>query len=232
MSSRIYFQPELSVVVPVYCSENILPELAFRMVGVMAEREIGYEVILSDDHSADRSWQVIQTIVKQYPHFKGIRSALNAGLAYNALKGMACARGKYIVTIDDDLEYDPADILKLYDHLLETGADVVFGLAPEKYQLQGKSPTRAHWRNKVLNFLWNKPVTDSFKILRREVVFDQDIFQPKIPFEAFLKQNRRSIRVGYKAVSYQKRFAGISNYTWRKKLQLFWQMSVAFWWRK
>jgi polyisoprenyl-phosphate glycosyltransferase len=221
--------PKVSIVVPVYNSSQILPVLASRIKSAMKQDAIDYEVIFCEDCGPDDSWDVIQDLCSNNSNFKGNKNQQNLGLPFNALRGMSIAEGDFIVTIDDDLEYDPSDIPRLLQHIEENDFDVVFGLAPEKYRSQGKSTSLALFRNRILNFLWNKPITDSFKIVRRDVLFAEAHFLPQAPFEGYLKQHIPREKIGYLRVSFQERYSGVSNYTFYKKLRLFWQMSRSFW---
>lgn len=217
--------PDISIVVPVFNSEKIIPELVKRIYQTMNKARIAFEVVMVNDASTDNSAKVLDVYQSQYENFKVIHNLKNLGQAFTSIKGIANTQGEYIVTIDDDLEYEPSDILKLYDTIKTENCDVVFGLAPDKYKKQGKSPYIAKLRNKVLNFIWDKPVTDSFKIFKRSFVFEENAFLLAVPFEVFLKRNRKAIQIEYIKVNFNKRFAGQSNYTIIKKLRLFFEMN-------
>lgn len=222
-------QPEISIVVPVYCSAAILPELARRIRASFDDSGLHYEVIFADDRSNDNSWEVIQALCRNDDRFSGFRNDQNLGQPYNSLKGISLAKGRFIATIDDDLEYEPSDILLLYKHIVQSEHDVVFGLPAEKYSKKGKSPAIVNARNRVLNYIWNKPVTDSFKIFRREVVFsDEGIFLPRVHFEGYIRDHVARDKIGYVSVSFNERFAGQSNYTLMRKLRMFFQMDKGF----
>jgi undecaprenyl-phosphate 4-deoxy-4-formamido-L-arabinose transferase len=217
--------PEVSIVVPVFNSELTLPVLIKRVEDAFSIKQISFEVILVDDCSSDNSWSTIETLQKNLDFIIGIRNEKNIGQAYTSIKGISMAKGKFISTIDDDLEYNPEEIINLYHTILETDVDLVFGIAPNKYQLQGKNPYFAKLRNKILNFIWRKPLTDSFKIFKRTLVFDHDNSLLEVPFEVYLKRKIKEIRIMYHEVGYNKRFHGKSNYTIWKKLRLFIEMS-------
>ena len=216
---------EVYIVVPVFNSEFILPLLIKRLKEAFSKSSFGYELILVDDQSSDHSWRIIQEYQEKFDFVKGIQNAQNLGQAYTTLKGISKASGQYIATIDDDLEYNPEEIMDLYHVLLLKNVDLVFGVAPQKYQLQGKNPYFAKLRNKMLNFIWNKPLTDSFKIFKRSLVFKDGKNILKVPFEVFLKKNVDTISIEYHDVGYNKRFYGKSNYTLWKKIRLFLEMS-------
>lgn len=221
------FKPIISVVVPVYKSAGILPELVKRIS--QALETMDHEIILSDDCSPDASWQIIKNLARDFSNVHGIRLGKNAGQFMSTLAGISRARGRYIVTIDDDLEYNPEDILKLYYKLCSGDYYLVFGLAPEKYRMQHKNPLIAGIRNRFINFVWKKFLTDSFRIFHRNTMFDQDgKFAPKVHFEAFVNHYLSADRVAYEEVSYHRRYEGSSNHSLGGKLMIFLKYSVEY----
>jgi len=221
-------QIEISIVVPVYNSAHTLVEFVSRVQQAMNANGLSYELILTDDHSNDESWSVIRAICGDKSNVIGLHLARNYGQWAACLAGMGRASGKYIVTIDDDLEYQPADIPVLYSNIKEGGYDVVFGMNEKKYVMQEKSRIVAVWRNRWLDWIWNKIPTDSFKILKRELVYEGEKFIPTVSLEAFIAHKKPSVKVGYSEVSFNKRFAGQSNHTLLKKMGLFMQFSAQF----
>lgn len=122
----------LSVVIPVYRSAVILPELAKRLGVVLSEIATEYEVLFVDDSSPDDSWKVICQLAQQYPWIRAIRLMRNYGQHNALLCGIRVARYGIIVTMDDDLQHPPEEIPKLLA-ALESGYDVVYG-TPEHEQ--------------------------------------------------------------------------------------------------
>jgi undecaprenyl-phosphate 4-deoxy-4-formamido-L-arabinose transferase len=120
----------LSVVVPVYNSEDSLPLLLERLEPVLTARSRTFEVVLVNDGSRDRSWDVICQLTRRYPWVRGISLMRNYGQHNALLCGIRAARNEVIVTLDDDLQNPPEEIPKLLDKLAE-GYDVVYG-APQQ----------------------------------------------------------------------------------------------------
>ena len=92
----------LSVVIPVYRSELILPELAHRRESVLSTITPHYEVVLVDDSSPDRSWDVICQLAQQYPRIRAISLMRNYGQHNALLCGIRAAQYGVIITMDDD----------------------------------------------------------------------------------------------------------------------------------
>ena len=217
--------PDISIVVPVFNSEKIILELVKRIRQAMSQEQLSYELILINDASTDGSKQVLDVVVKEDKNVIVSHNEKNLGQAYTSIKGIGLSHGNYIVTIDDDLEYEPADIMKLYQEIQSKNYEVIFGIAPNKYNLQGKSTRFAFLRNKILNFLWRKPVTDSFKIFKRSLAFNENEYLIQEPFEKFMTKTVQRSSIAYVEVGFNERYWGKSNYTLVKKFKLFLDMS-------
>ncbi|HXF86174.1 MAG TPA: glycosyltransferase family 2 protein [Anaerolineales bacterium] len=120
----------LSVVVPVYRGEGYIPPLIEQFARVLPSLAEQYEVILVNDGSPDRSWQLIQNAARQYEWVRGISLMRNYGQHNATLCGVREARYEIIVTMDQDLQHPPEEIAVLLAKL-EEGYDVVYG-APKK----------------------------------------------------------------------------------------------------
>ena len=130
--------PSISVVIPVYNSATILPELIARLQPVLARLTTTYEVVLVNDCSQDASWTVIELAIEKHPFIRGINLMRNYGQHNALLAGIRAARFDVVVTMDDDLQNPPEEVPKLLD-LLAQGHDVVYG-TPDREQ-------HGFWRN-------------------------------------------------------------------------------------
>lgn len=115
-----------SVVVPVYNSEATLPLLVERLRAVLATVAEAYELILVDDASRDKSWEVISRLSSAHSWVRGVQLARNYGQHNALLCGIREARYAVIVTMDDDLQNPPEEIPALLARI-EAGDDVVYG---------------------------------------------------------------------------------------------------------
>lgn len=116
----------LSIVVPVYNSENSLPLLVERVAAVLAVAECSAEVILVNDGSYDGSWDAIRRLAAAHSWVRGINLMRNCGQHNALLCGIRAARFEVVITIDDDLQNPPEEIPRLLQRL-EDGFDVVYG---------------------------------------------------------------------------------------------------------
>ncbi len=119
-------QPDLSIVVPVYEEEESLPELASALRGMCEQAGYSFEVWLVDDGSRDDSWRIIRELHAQDARFAGIRFRRNYGKSAALAVGFERARGRFVVTMDADLQDDPAEVPALVNMLME-GYDLVSG---------------------------------------------------------------------------------------------------------
>lgn len=130
-----------SVVIPVYNSQNSLNELFQRLKKTFEsfESETTYEVIFVDDFSKDESWGVLKSLKKEHPeHLKIIRLAKNYGQHNAIFCGFRNSTGERIITIDDDLQQAPEDIVLLVNRMDDTDADLVYGVGGNKHSVSRK----------------------------------------------------------------------------------------------
>jgi undecaprenyl-phosphate 4-deoxy-4-formamido-L-arabinose transferase len=120
----------ISVVVPVYRSEPILPELVQRLGNALVRLTSSYELILVNDSSPDRSWDVICKLADRNPWIHPMNLMRNYGQHNALLCGIRASQYDVIVTVDDDLQHPPEEIHKLLAKLAQ-GFDVVYG-TPER----------------------------------------------------------------------------------------------------
>lgn len=117
----------ISVLIPVYNSEQTLGELTSRLAEVLPCCADHYEIIYIEDGSQDQSWEIISRLADKHPWVHGIRLNRNYGQHNALLCGIRDAKYEVIVTLDDDLQNPPEDIPRLLKEL-DRGYDVVYGI--------------------------------------------------------------------------------------------------------
>lgn len=124
---------ELSIVIPVYRSEKILPALVEQIDDALktAAQIRDYEVILVNDGSPDGSWQVIEKLCGRYRQVKGIDLRKNTGQHNAIMAGLNHATGRVVVMMDDDLQHSPKNIRDLHAKINE-GYDVCYAKFKER----------------------------------------------------------------------------------------------------
>ena len=132
MEIAVTTKPTISVVIPVYGSQQTLAELMDRLQAVLEDASRSWEVILVNDGSRDQSWSVIQELADRHSAVRGLDLMRNYGQHNALLAGIRAARNEVIVTLDDDLQHPPEEIPQLLAKLDE-GYDVVYG-TPQQEQ--------------------------------------------------------------------------------------------------
>ena len=133
----------LSIVVPLFNEEESLPELCEWIVRVVSEKNFTYEVIMIDDGSTDKSWQVIEKIAQQNNNFKGIKFQRNYGKSAALNEGFKAAQGNVVITMDADMQDSPDEIPELYKMIVDEDFDVVSGWKQKRHDPLTKTiPTK------------------------------------------------------------------------------------------
>jgi undecaprenyl-phosphate 4-deoxy-4-formamido-L-arabinose transferase len=120
---------DISVVVPVYNSEGTLNELFERVKQTCTTYQWSFEVVFVDDRSRDKSWAVLKQLKLQYPEYiTAVKLAKNSGQHSALMCGFNYISGNWVVTIDDDLQNPPEDIVNLVTCQRDTRADIIYGI--------------------------------------------------------------------------------------------------------
>ncbi|MBR2765961.1 MAG: glycosyltransferase family 2 protein [Blautia sp.] len=114
----------LSVVIPAYNEEAMLPRTVSALTSILESAEIGFELVFVDDGSRDRTWERIQEAAQADPRIHGIRFSRNFGKESAIFAGLAGARGDCAAVMDCDLQHPPATLIEMY-RLWEQGYEVV-----------------------------------------------------------------------------------------------------------
>ena len=131
---------EISVVIPLLNEEHTLVELAGKIADSLQGRD--FEIIFVDDGSMDRSWEILSKLSRDYSFVKAIRFRRNYGKSDALQAGFTAARGRYVVSMDADLQDDPYEIPGLIE-LLEQGNDMVSGWKKKRFDPISKTvPSR------------------------------------------------------------------------------------------
>ena len=134
---------KISVIIPVYNSEVSLANLIDRLIPVLKAHSIQFEIILVNDGSKDKSWEVASDLCSRYAFISAINLMRNYGQHNALLCGIRKATHEIIVTIDDDMQHPPEEIPKLILPL-QNGYDVVYGCPREE--------THGLWRDIASKF--------------------------------------------------------------------------------
>ena len=163
---------DLSVAVALYNEEESVPPLCKALDAVLSKLGRSYEVVLVDDGSTDGTWAALQAAAAAYPGLRLVRFRRNFGQTAALAAGFDFARGKVVVTMDGDLQNDPADIPAMLEKLETEGADVVSGWRKDRKDSKIRTLPSQIFNNFIQSYL-KLPIHDngcSLKAYRREVV--------------------------------------------------------------
>jgi glycosyltransferase involved in cell wall biosynthesis len=217
---------KISIVIPVYASEAILPDLVVSVDQVMTENNYDYELILVCDASPDNSWSEIKRLKTKFPTIKGILLRNNSGQHNAVLAGLAEAKNSIVVTMDDDLQHDPRDIPKLIEALVPE-TDVVYGAFRNRnHPIWKKAGSK--FNNGVATFVLGKPqelYLSPFRVIRQEIVLELLEFKgPFVYIDGLILAMTNSIKSV--EVAHYSRKTGKSHYGFSKSIKLWLEMTT------
>lgn len=217
---------DISIVIPVYNSENNLLELNNQIKKELVN--INYEIILVNDQSKDNSWNVIKNLTDEYKNIIGINLRKNSGQDNAIFAGINYANGEYIVIMDDDLQHSPSDIIKLYEEI-KKGYDVCYANFDKKKQ--------ALWKNigscingKMAEIIIDKPQNiylSPFKIIKKDIIDEVKLTNYLYPYIDGIIFSITNNITQIDAKHYD-RFSGVSNYTLLESIKVFMKLATGF----
>jgi polyisoprenyl-phosphate glycosyltransferase len=212
--------PTLSLVLPIYNEEEVIPELHARLQSFLTELALDAEVVFVNDGSRDRSMELLRSVSAGEPRYRILSFSRNFGHQSAITAGLDYARGKAVVVLDADLQDPPAVILEMVAKWRE-GFDVVYGKRRSREGETFLKLLTAKWFYRLFAAMIPIEVpldTGDFRLMSRRVVIAL----------RELKETHRFVRglvawVGFKqtAVLYDRpgRFAGETKYPLRKMLR-------------
>jgi glycosyltransferase involved in cell wall biosynthesis len=201
----------LSIIIPVYNEVESLSELHNELNAILSSFE-NYEIIFVDDGSSDGSIDILNNLAKFDAHTKVIQFYRNYGKAAALAEGFKLAEGKYVVTMDADLQDDPAEIPNLIKKLKE-GFDLVSGWKKNRHD-----PWSKRFPSKLANFVTRMmtgvkihDMNCGLKIFRQAVVKALDIYGGRHRYIPALA-GQKKFKVSEIVVNHRQRKFGVTKY--------------------
>lgn len=226
----------LTIVVPVYRGAATVALLVEALAALRPEG--GMEVILVNDGSPDNSGEICRAIADAPPTIHGtdqtlpvvyIEHARNYGEHNAVMTGLRRARGRFVITMDDDLQNPPEEVTKLYDHARLGNWDVVY----TRYASKKHAPWRnlgSQFANKVADWLLDKPkglYLSSFRCMSALVVRSVTRYRGPYPYIDGLIMEVTQ-RIDSIEVRHLPRAEGRSNYTVKRLVRLWLNLATSF----
>jgi len=228
-------QPEISLVIPCYNEQDNLRALITAIRAAVDPLKLPYEVVITDDCSKDKSWEILKELAAADPRIRPQRFAFNCGESAASWAGMKAARGRCIVTVDADLQNDPGDLPAFLQALEKF--DCVCGTRVAT-RGQGDSFVRiassriANW---VRNKLSGEQISDAgctYRAFKRDCIADLKFFKGMHRFLPTLIK-MEGFTVTEITVSNNPRFAGHSHYgVWNRLFASFYDLLAVRWMKK
>ena len=203
----------LSIVVPIYNEEESLPFLLNQLLEVLQPMEETFEIVLVNDGSSDNSAEVIRKLSFDIPELVGVLLRKNYGQTAAMAAGFDISSGEIVVTLDGDLQNDPADIPLLVNKIRD-GFDLVSGW---RYRRQDAAISRklpSKIANRLIGKVTGVPLNDygcSLKAYRKEVLTDMRLYGELHRFLPVLA-NIEGARITEVKVNHRARQFGSSKY--------------------
>jgi glycosyltransferase involved in cell wall biosynthesis len=204
--------PRVSVIAPIHNEVEGLEQLVRETVAALEPLSGGHEILLVDDGSEDGSGEVIEELAFRYTSVRPLRRARRGGQSAAILAGILAARGEIVVTIDSDLQNDPADIPHLLDQL--AGHDLVGGIRVDR-QDQWHRKVASRFANALRRFVLGDSFVDvgcSLKAYRAAYLRDLPPFDGLHRFLPVIVEHRGA-RVKEVPVRHRARPYGTSKYS-------------------
>jgi glycosyltransferase involved in cell wall biosynthesis len=218
----------ISVVTPVYNGEASVGELCRRLAEVLPRISAQHEIILVNDGSPDRSWEMISELCSRSPVVRGLNLMRNYGQHNALLCGIRAAKYDLVVTMDDDLQHPPEEIPRLLARL-EEGFDVVYG-APKAEQSGFMRALASRITRLALSTAVGIDVAKNVSAFRVFPTHLREAFaayqSPFVSIDVLLTW--ATTRFGATTVVFQPRHSGSSNYTFTKLVRHALDMMTGF----
>jgi dolichol-phosphate mannosyltransferase len=228
-------EPEISIVLPCHNEQDNLHPLVAAIRKALEPLARSYEIMITDDCSSDTSWALLQKLAAADARIRAQRFEKQSGQSAALWAGMRAARGKIIVTLDADLQNDPADLPKLLAGLAH--ADCICGTRVEARSkgdnfIRLASSRIANW---VRNKLSDETITDAgccYRAFRRECISDIKFFNGGHRFLPTLIR-MEGFKVAEVPISHHPRVAGQAHYgVWNRLFKSFYDLLAVRWMKK
>ena len=206
---------DISIIVPLFNEDESLPHLAEWIDRVMKEHGFEYEVIMVDDGSKDRSWQVIEELRAKNPCYKGVKFRRNYGKSAALNVGFGHAQGDVVITMDADLQDSPDEVPELYRMIKEEGYDLVSGWKKKRYdsKLAKNIPSKFfNWTTRKMSGIKLHDFNCGLKAYRRDVVKSIEVYGEMHRYIPVIAKWAGFSNIGEKVVQHRKREFGVTKF--------------------
>ena len=202
---------DISIVIPLLNEEQSLSPLNDWIFKVFNNQTLSFELIYIDDGSTDESWKSIVDLSKKYSNIKGIRFAKNFGKSQALHAGFESTNGKYVITLDADLQDSPEEIPQLIKSLNEGGYDLISGWKKKRFDsiLFKNLPSKLfNWAARRVSGINLNDFNCGIKVYRNEVIKNIDVYGEMHRYIPLLAAQEGFNKIGEQIVQHQARKFG------------------------
>ena len=206
---------DLSIVISLFNEEESLTELVEWIDRTITPLGYEYEIIMVDDGSRDRSWEVITSLAEKYPVIRAIGFRRNYGKSAALYCGFEAALGDIVVTMDADLQDSPEEIPEMMRMIREEGYDLVSGWKKKRYDNVATKNLPSKLYNATARKVTGIKLHDmncGLKAYRNEVVKNIEVYGEMHRFIPYLAKQAGFDKIGEKVVHHQARKYGKSKF--------------------
>ncbi|MCL4161049.1 UNVERIFIED_CONTAM: hypothetical protein GTU68_025829, partial [Idotea baltica] len=205
---------DVSVVVPIFDEEENLPILYGEVCAALEPTDLAWELVLVDDGSRDRSLEVMIELWRKDSHVRVVEFRANAGQTAAMAAGFDESRGEIVVTMDGDLQNDPADIPQLLQPVMDDEADIVAGWRKKRHDGFFLRLVPSKIANRLIGLVTGTKIHDtgcSLKAFRRSLVKNLPIYAEQHRFLPAMSAGSGA-RIAEVVVNHRARRFGESKY--------------------
>lgn len=205
---------DISIVIPLYNEDESLPELLTWIERVMQTHHFSYEVILVDDGSKDRSWQIIEEYSKKNSNIRGIKFRRNYGKSAALHCGFQTAQGDVVITMDADMQDSPDEIPELYQLITQDDYDMISGWKKKRYDPLSKTiPTKLfNATARKFSGIQLHDFNCGLKAYKNKVVKNIEVYGEMHRYIPILAKQAGFTRIGEKVVQHRARKYGVTKF--------------------
>lgn len=201
---------DISLIIPLYNEDESLAELIEEINNVMNVNKFSWEALLIDDGSSDNSWEVIESLKKKFAQVKGIRFRRNYGKSAALNVGFEKCMGDVVITMDADLQDNPAEIPELHKMIVDGGFDIVSGWKKKRYDPISKTiPTKLYnWTTRKMTGIKLHDFNCGLKAYRKKVIKSVEVYGEMHRYIPVMAKWAGFKKIGEKVVQHRKRKYG------------------------
>lgn len=206
---------DVSIVIPLLNEEDSLLKLNDWIFKVLKNQSLSFEIIYIDDGSTDKSWISIVGLSEKYSNIKGIRFAKNFGKSQALHAGFESTNGKYVITLDADLQDSPEEIPQLIKSLNEGGYDLISGWKKKRFDsiLFKNLPSKLfNWAARRVSGINLNDFNCGIKVYRNEVIKNIDVYGEMHRYIPLLAAQEGFNKIGEQIVQHQARKFGYTKF--------------------